>query len=233
MDAPETTPSTTAAPPVPLHERETWLFDLDNTMYPASINLFDEIDRRMCEFIADFLRLDHQAAYKIQKQYFREHGTSLKGLMNEHDMDPAPYLDYVHEVDMSRVPRNDRMNEALSALPGRKIVFTNASKPYAERVLDRLGVSHHIEAVFDIVDANYVPKPERAPYEQLIAQHAVDPAGTVMVEDVARNLIPAAEMGMTTVWVQTDRPWATVEGSSVTPDYQITDLGDWLHGIVS
>lgn len=153
--------------------------------------------------------------------------------MNEHNMDPGPYLDYVHKIDFSLIQPNGLLNDALTSLSGRKIVFTNATSPYAEKILDRLGVTHHIEAIFDIVDADYVPKPEPGPYQNLVDRHGVDPANAVMVEDVMRNLVPAAEMGMTTVWVHTDRPWAHVDASLVTPDYQIENLGSWLTEVVS
>jgi putative hydrolase of the HAD superfamily len=214
-----------------LGEDVTWVFDLDNTMYPASVNMFDQIDKRMCIFIADFLDIDHQSAYRVQKQYFREHGSSLKGLMDLHAMEPGPFLDYVHDIDVTCVSPNHQMGDALSSLPGRKFIYTNATTAHAQRVLGQLGVAHHIEAVFDIVDADFQPKPAPAPYQQLIAEQAIEPTRAVMVEDVARNLIPAAALGMTTVWVHSDRPWAGIEGSSFEPDFKITDLGDWLAAI--
>ena len=211
-----------------LRECDTWVFDLDNTLYPPSASMFDEIDRRMCAYIADYLKLDHAEAYKVQKRYFREHGTSLKGLMDNHDMDPAPYLDYVHAVSVDMVQPDPDLDRALHALPGRKVVFTNASARHAERVLDRLGVDHHMDGVFDIAAANYIPKPEPSVYRLLTETYEFDPANAVMVEDVARNLKPAAEMGMATVWVVTDRPWANAEAGDVEPDHTVTDLSGWL-----
>ena len=212
---------------------ESWIFDLDNTLYSSDANMFDQIDKRMCLYIARFLAIDVQEAYKIQKSYFREHGTTLRGLMDCHDMDPAPYLEYVHDIDVSVVPPDARLAAALERLPGRKFVFTNASAAHAERVLERLGVRELIDSIFDIVAAGYIPKPDHGPYNTLVTEAGIEPTRTVMVEDVARNLVPAAAMGMTTVWVATDRPWASIEGSDATPDYIIDDLTDWLTEVVA
>ena len=223
--------------PRALKDAPVWLFDLDNTLYPCSANLFDEIDRRMCRFVADFLKIDVAEAYKVQKSYFRQHGTTLKGLMDVHGMDPAHYLDYVHDIDMARLKRDARLDAALSRLPGRKIVFTNATVPYAERVLDKIGVAHHFEAIFDIVAARYIPKPDPSIYDDVVRRFGVVPHDAVMVEDVARNLIPAQALGMTTVWVETDRPWATSgakgEVEAVAADHKIKDLSGFLSGLTA
>ncbi|MEK9679467.1 MAG: pyrimidine 5'-nucleotidase [Rhodospirillaceae bacterium] len=207
---------------------ETWVFDLDNTLYPVELNLFDQIDKRMCGYIADYLQIDHAEAYKVQKSFFREHGTSLKGMMDVHDMDPGPYLDYVHDIDFDAVVPDARLDAALSVLKGRKVVFTNAATKYAERVLDRLGIRHHFDGVFDIVDADYRPKPDPAVYDKVVEVFDFDPANAIMVEDIARNLKPAAEMGMKTVWVMTDRPWAHTEAETANPDYHTNSLSAWL-----
>ena len=145
--------------PSKLKNFETWIFDLDNTLYPVSANLFDQIDERMCSYIANFLKTSEPEAHKVQKRYFQEHGTSLRGMMENHKMDPIPYLEYVHKIDLSAIIRDDQMEKALDKLPGRKIVFTNAAASYAEKVLERLGIAHHFEDVFDIVAANFIPKP--------------------------------------------------------------------------
>lgn len=216
-----------------LKDAPCWLFDLDNTLYPCTANLFDEIDRRMCRFIADYLKIEHAEAYKVQKSYFREHGTTLKGLMDRHGMEPDAYLEYVHDVDMSRLERDARLDAALGRLPGRKIIFTNATVPYAERVLEKLGIARHFEAIYDIAAAAYVPKPDPAVYDDLVRRHAVRPHETVMVEDVARNLVPARALGMTTVWVETDRPWARSDAEIVEVDHRTDDLAGFLHGITA
>jgi putative hydrolase of the HAD superfamily len=211
-----------------LKDAPCWLFDLDNTLYPCTANLFDEIDRRMCGFIADYLKIDHAEAYKVQKSYFRAHGTTLKGLMDKHGMDPAAYLEYVHDVDMARLVCDTRLDQALAKLPGRKIIFTNATVPYARRVLDCLGIARHFEAIYDIEAARYIPKPDPAIYDDVVRRFGVVPGEAVMVEDVPRNLVPAQALGMTTVLVETDRPWARAEADTVVPDHRTDDLGRFL-----
>ena len=218
--------------PQDVRDVDHWVFDLDNTLYPASANLFDQIDKKMCAYIADYLGLSHAEAYKVQKSYFREHGTSLRGMMENHHMDPGPYLDYVHEIDLSVIETDRRMNEALDRLPGRKVVFTNAATNYALNVLERLGIAHHFDGVFDIVDADYVPKPEPSVYDTVVERFGIDPTSAVMVEDIARNLRPAADLGMRTVWVMTDRPWAHAEAETANPDFRTTDLSAWLAEVV-
>mgnify|MGYP001422775601 CR=1 FL=1 len=214
-----------------LRKIETWIFDLDNTLYHVSANLFDQIDRRMCAYVADYLNIPAAEAYKVQKSFFREHGTTLRGMMNCHDMDPEPYLEYVHEIDFSPIQTDEKLANALAALPGRKFVFTNAATKYAGRVLERLGIAQHIEDVFDIVDAGYIPKPDPVVYAQFVDKYDIDPAGAVMVEDIARNLMPAAELGMKTVWVQTDRPWAHSDADLAEPDFTTDNLSTWLSGV--
>ena len=182
----------------------------------------------MCSYIADYLGLSHADAYKVQKSYFREHGTSLRGMMENHDMDPEPYLEDVHAIDLSALREDTQMNVALHQLPGQKVVFTNAAKNYAMNVLEKLGIRHHFSGVFDIVDADFMPKPEPAAYDAVISRFGIDPKSAVMVEDIARNLQPAADRSMKTVWVKTDRPWAYAEADNVIPDFTTTDLSAWL-----
>ena len=216
-----------------LKEAETWVFDLDNTLYPVTANLFDQIDRRMCSYIADYLDIPAPDAYKVQKSFFREHGTTLRGMMECHDMDPDPYLEYVHDVDMASINPDKKMINALDQLPGRKIVFTNAATNYAMRVMENLGITNHFEAIFDIVDAGYLPKPDPSVYTKFVERFDFDPTKAVMVEDIARNLVPAGDMGMATVWVQTDRPWAHAEAETINPDFTTSDLPDWLSQVVA
>src|SRR5215510_13999037 len=142
-------------PAATLMQAETWIFDLDNTLYPASCNLFAQVDKHIGEFIARLLRVDAAEAHRIQKQYFRDYGTSLRGLMVHHDVDPRDFLEFVHAVDVTPVQPSPALEQALGRLPGRKIVFTNGSEKHAENVMARLGVSHRFDAVFDIVAADY------------------------------------------------------------------------------
>ena len=212
---------------------EAWVFDLDNTLYPAKSNLFSQVDRRMTRFIADFLGLDSESAYRLQKSYLRAHGTTMRGLMDEHGMDPGPFLDFVHDIDLGPVAPDPVLDRALARLPGRKIVFTNGPSDHAFRVMDRLAVAHHFEAVFDIVEADYVPKPEPRAYAALVRRHRLTPERTVMVEDMARNLRPAAALGMTTVWVKNDRGFSAegADGDAAGIDHVTDDLARWLAGL--
>lgn len=220
--------------PLPQPEQvETWLFDLDNTLYPASCRLFDQIDRRMGVYIQKLLALGAEEARAVQKAYFRDHGTTLRGLMTLHDVDPEDYLGFVHDIDHSPVEPNRHLTEALERLPGRKLIFTNASVGHAEKVLDRLGIEGHFEAIFDIAHASYIPKPAEAPYDVLIERHEIDPARTVFFEDSARNLEPAAARGMTTVWVEHEAEWSGAGESD--PHYvhhRTRDLPAWLRGLL-
>ncbi len=216
-----------------LRQAEAWVFDLDNTLYPPSTNLFAQIDERMRAFIARFLDLDLDEAQRVQKTYFREYGTTLRGLMNRHGLDPGAFLDYVHAVDLSLVPPNPALGATLARLPGRKYIFTNASADHAGRITDRLGVTHHFDAVFDIIDADYVPKPEPRIYEALVQCHGLDPGKTVMIEDIARNLAPAAALGMTTVWLRNDSPVGVEGADGDHVHHVIDDLVAWLEDVVA
>jgi putative hydrolase of the HAD superfamily len=217
----------------PLLQAETWIFDLDNTLYPASCNLFAQVDKHIGEFIARLLKVDADEAYRIQKQYFRDYGTSLRGLMLHHQVEPHLFLEFVHAIDVSPVQPSPVLEQALGRLPGRKIVFTNGSAKHAENVMARLGVSHRFDAIFDIVAADYFPKPEPFVYDRLVRRHWIDPKRAVMVEDLAKNLLPAHDMGMTTVLVRTDEEWARdgIDGAHV---HHVTDdLVAWLDVLVS
>lgn len=183
---------------------------------------------RIKSFVAEFLQLELDEAFKVQKQYFREFGTTLRGLMERHDVDPTAYLDHVHDIDLTIVAADPALDKALENLPGRKIIFTNADLGHAERVLERIGIGRHFEAIFDIVDCDYVPKPDPTVYQALVTRFDIEPARTVMIEDMARNLKPAADMGMTTLWVRTDNDWGK-EGSDGEYVHHITDdLAAWL-----
>lgn len=208
-----------------------WIFDLDNTLYPVSANLFALIDARIGEYVRELLQCDAEEAHRIQKQYFHAHGTTLSGLMAEHSVDPRHYLDFVHDVDMDVLEANEALIEALARLPGRKLVFTNGDAPYATKVLDRLGLGTTFEAIHDIHATDYRPKPDPAAYHGLCAAFGLEPTESLFVEDMARNLKPAKAIGMTTVWID--------NGSEQTPDqdrsfidYTVSDLGRWLHEIL-
>ena len=211
---------------------EVWIFDLDNTLYPARCNLFDQIDRRMGAFIAALLEVDPVEARAVQKQYFHEHGSTLRGLMLEHGMEPRAFLDYVHDIDLTPVPPSPALDRALGRLKGRKLVFTNGSTRHAERVMGRLGITDHFEAVFDIAAADFLPKPDPIAYAKLVARFDIDPGVAAMVEDIPRNLKPAAALGMTTVWVPGTSPWSQAGPDDDHIDHVVPDLADWLTALV-
>jgi putative hydrolase of the HAD superfamily len=205
-----TTSSSTAIPLTgrALRDAETWIFDLDNTLYPAECNLFAQVQQRMGDFIATTFALDAAAAAEKRRYFFQTHGTTLRGLMVEHNIDPVAFLDYVHDIDLTALTALPALADALERLPGRKLIYTNGTVAHAERIMRHLGVDRHFEAVFDIVASGYVPKPEIAPYRTMLQKHGVRPEGAVMVEDMARNLKSAAALGMTTVWVPTTAAWS-------------------------
>jgi putative hydrolase of the HAD superfamily len=211
-----------------LLQAECWVFDLDNTLYSASTNVFTQVDEKMTRFISDFLDLNLEEAAKLRKAYYLEHGTTLSGLMKLHGLDPDPFLDFVHDIDLSTVSPDPALDGALSRLPGRKIIFTNGPTDHAYRVMDRLSIQHHFEAVFDIAEADYVPKPRPEAYDALIHQYRLKPGESVMVEDLARNLAPATALGMITVWIR--RPGnVDQDDTGDTPvDHIIDDLVPWL-----
>jgi putative hydrolase of the HAD superfamily len=213
----------------PFHDPDVWLFDLDNTLYPARCNLFAQIDVRIGRYISDWLKVTPEEARVVQKQYWRDHGTSMRGMMTLHGVDPTHYLDYVHDIDYSPVEANPGLEASLKALPGRKIIFTAGDVPHAERVMERLGVAHHFEAIFDIVAGEYWPKPHKQIYEKLVKQHNVDPRRAAFADDIAINLKPAADMGMRTVWIRTDE--SVKRAADVNLDHihhQTDDLATWL-----
>lgn len=187
---------------------ETWVFDLDNTLYPARSNLFVQVSARMTRFIQDRFELEAGPAKELQRDLFRRYGTTLRGLMTEHAVEPGTFLDFVHDIDVTPVDPSPRLDDLLARLPGRKLVFTNGSVPHAERVMARLGVARHFDSVFDIVAADYVPKPDPRPYARLVEVAGFAPAGAVMIEDMAKNLAPAAALGMRTVWLRSEHDWA-------------------------
>jgi putative hydrolase of the HAD superfamily len=215
-----------------IRRAETWIFDLDNTLYPASTNLFAQVDVRMRDFIANLLNLPADEARKLQKEYFHESGTTLRGLMTHHGIDPAPYLAYVHDIDVSAVQPSLRLRDALMGLEGKKYIFTNASNAHAKRVMDRLGVADCFEGIFDIVDAEYQPKPDPLIYDLFVQKFKIEPKKAVMVEDIARNLEPAANLGMNCVWIKTDTTWGKEGKGAAYIHYETDDLELWLHDLV-
>ncbi len=203
---------------------DCWIFDLDNTLYPAETNLFGQIDVRMREYISAALDLDGEAARQVQKSYFRQYGTTLRGMMVNHDADPFAFMDYVHDIDHSVLKPAPLLSRALAALPGRRLVFTNASTRHAQRVLERLGIENHFEAVFDIAASGFIPKPNDEAYDRLIDRHGVCADRAAFFEDSLANLAPAAARGMMTAWMRNGRDASVAAGV----DHVVDSLAPWL-----
>ncbi|WP_353226958.1 pyrimidine 5'-nucleotidase [Novosphingobium sp.] len=210
---------------------DCWIFDLDNTLYPSRVNLFSQIDVLMGRFIAELLGCDLDEARRVQKLYFHDHGTTLAGLMHYHAVNPREFLDYVHAVDMSVLADAPRLADRLMALPGRRLIFTNADATYAARALDALGIADCFEGVWDIHAMEYRPKPEMHAYAGLIAHFGIDPARAVFVEDTARNLPPAKAIGMQTVWIDMATEWGDRAKDDTAIDVQIDDMPTWLDAV--
>jgi putative hydrolase of the HAD superfamily len=183
---------------------DTWVFDLDNTLYPHHVNLWQQVDARIGEFVSAWLKVSAVEARTIQKDYYRRYGTTMRGMMTEHGVRADDYLAYVHQIDHSPLEHNPAMGAAIARLPGRKLILTNGSTDHADKVLARLGLADHFEAVFDIIAAELEPKPALQTYQKFVRLHRVDPANSAMFEDLARNLVVPHELGMTTVLVVPD-----------------------------
>ena len=162
--------------PRPFTHIDTWVFDLDNTLYPHHVNLWQQVDARIGEFISAFLKISAEEARVIQKDYYRRYGTSMRGMMTEHGVHADDYLAYVHKIDHSPLEPNPAMGAAIAKLPGRKLILTNGSTDHAGAVLERLGITQHFEAVFDIIAAELEPKPAPQTYDKFLRVHGVDPA---------------------------------------------------------
>ena len=183
---------------------DTWVFDLDNTLYPHHVNLWQQVDARIGEFIGAYLKVSPEQARIIQKDYYRRYGTTMRGMMTEHGVRADDYLAYVHKIDHSPLEPNPAMGAAITKLPGRKLILTNGSVDHVDAVLSRLGLAGHFDGVFDIIAADLEPKPAPQTYQKFLRDHAVDPAKSAMFEDLARNLVVPHRLGMTTVLVVPD-----------------------------
>jgi putative hydrolase of the HAD superfamily len=217
------------------HVRD-WIFDLDNTLYPADCGIFARIDRRMTEFVSQHLCLPMAAAKQVQKDLYRAHGTTLNGLIVRHGIDPELYLEYVHDIDLSDLVPDHGLSRAIERLPGRRFVFTNGCRNHAGRILARLGLTGLFDAVWDIRTIEFVPKPDARAYDTVIAQAAIAPAKAAMFDDIIRNLAAARALGMTTVWLNSNSEFAR-QGPEIpvapneVVDHETTNLADFLHSI--
>jgi putative hydrolase of the HAD superfamily len=213
-----------------------WIFDLDNTLYPSSCDLFREISGRMTLYLHRLLDIPMEKARELQKAYYRDHGTTLNGLMKIHNVDAEDYLDFVHDIDLGALQNDPAMAASIAKLPGRKFVFTNGCVKHAGRVLGRLGLHAHFDEVWDIRTIGFLPKPAAAAYRTVLARAGSDGRDAAMFEDIARNLVEAHQLGMTTVWLKNGSEWsdqgpAHPVAQSHHIDYETDDLPAFLHSI--
>ena len=205
-----------------------WLFDLDNTLYSGKTKVFEQIDKKMSKYISDKLKVSIKEAKKIQKNYFYEYNTTLNGLIKNHKIDANEFLEYVHDIDINFLGKDLELAKEIEKLDGKKIIFTNGSRKHAINVTTKIGIDHLFDDIFDIMDSNFVPKPSIEPYKKLVKKHKIDPKLSVFVEDIARNLKPAYEMGMKTVWIKNDEPWAKKYSDDKFVNYKISNLAEFL-----
>jgi putative hydrolase of the HAD superfamily len=202
-ETPMTSPDPTRSPARGFSAVETWVFDLDNTLYPHHL-LWQNIDDRIRQYVSDFLRITKEDAFRVQKDYYKRYGTTMRGMMTEHGINPDEYLEFVHEIDHSPLEPNPALGAAIESLPGRKLILTNGTRKHAEAVMKKLEIDRHFEDVFDIAAANLDPKPLPQVYDRFLHKHGVDPKRAAMFEDLARNLEVPYALGMTTVLVVPD-----------------------------
>lgn len=193
--------------PTALRDISTWIFDLDNTLYSADSNLFPQIHERMGLYLMDYFKIDRQAAHEMRFHYFKKYGTTMRGMMTEHNIDPHDFMEYVHNVELDDIGPCPKISALFKKLPGRKFIFTNADHRHANRILNHLQLRDHFEAIFDIADGDFVCKPETGPYETLLKRYNLNASECCMIDDMQVNLKAAADLGMTTVWMRHEAEW--------------------------
>jgi len=208
-----------------------WIFDLDNTLYSGDTKVFDQVDKKMSKYISNKLNVSIDEAKKIQKNYFHEYNTTLNGMIKNHKINANEFLEYVHDIDIDFLKKDQLLGEELKKLKGKKIIFTNGSRKHALNVTKKIGINEHFDDIFDIVDSEFIPKPSIEPYKKLIEKHKIDPKLCVLVEDIARNLKPAYEMGMKTIWIENNEPWAKKFSDSHFVNYKTNNLTEFLKKI--
>ena len=208
-----------------------WLFDLDNTLYSGDTKVFDQVDKKMSAFISEKLKISIEEAKKIQKNYFHEYNTTLNGMIKNHNIDANEFLEFVHNVDLNFLKKDLELQNQLTRLVGKKYIFTNGSKAHADNVTKRIGIEKLFDGVFDIVNSGFIPKPSIEPYKKIIQKYGIDPEYCIFIEYIARNLKPAHELGMKTVWIKNDEPWAAEFSNENFINYKTDNLSDFLRRI--
>ena len=208
-----------------------WLFDLDNTLYSGDTKVFDQVDKKMSKFISEKLKVSEEEAKKIQKNYFHEYNTTLNGMIKNHDIDATEFLEFVHDVNLDFLKKDEFLGNQINKLNGKKIIFTNGSKAHAANVTEKIGIDKLFDGVFDIVESDFYPKPSIEPYKKIIENYNIEPEYCIFFEDIARNLKPAHELGMKTVWIENDEPWAAKYSDSEFINYKTKNLANFLKEI--
>ena len=212
---------------------DTWIFDLDNTLYSADSGIFQQVHDLMGKFVSKYLNIEIKKANEIQRKYYKQHGTTLRGMMDNHGVDPEYFLKEVHKLDYSIVDSNKKLNEEIKKLKGRKIVYTNANLQHALDVLDRIELSNFFDNIFDIKMAKYIPKPELQPYEQIIKDFNLNPSRSAMFDDIAKNLVPAKKVGFTSIWIDVgyENFSDDIKASKEYLDFKTKDLSVFLEKV--
>jgi len=208
-----------------------WLFDLDNTLYSGDTKVFDQVDKKMSKFISEKLNVSLEEAKKIQKNYFHEYNTTLNGMIKNHDINANEFLEFVHDVDLEFLKEDEPLKTEIEKLKGKKIIFTNGSRAHASNVTSRIGIEQLFDGVFDIVDSDFYPKPSIEPYKKIIENYKIIPEYCIFFEDIARNLKPAYELGMKTVWIENNEPWAAKYSDEEFVNYKTGSLTKFLKEI--
>ena len=205
-----------------------WLFDLDNTLYSGKTKVFEQVDKKMSQYISAKLNVDIKEAKEIQKNYFYQYNTTLNGMIKNHKINADEFLDFVHDINVDFLKKDFKLAEELKKLDGKKIIFTNGSRKHAINITERIGIDQYFDDIFDIVDSEFIPKPAVEPYKKLVEKHNIDPNLCVFIEDIARNLKPAYEMGMKTVWIINDERWAKEFSDGNFINYKTNNLSEFL-----
>ena len=208
-----------------------WIFDLDNTLYSGQTEVFSEVDKKMSAFISKKMNVDLIKAKEIQKKYFYEYGTTLSGLMKQDSIDPHEFLEFVHDIDISWLPKDLKLKDELIKIKEKKFIFTNGSHAHVENVTKQLGIDGLFDGAFDIVDANFVPKPHIDPYKKIIDKFKIEPKKSILIEDIAHNLEQAKNLGMKTCWLENEEAFAKKDADKPYIDYKIKNLPSFLQEI--
>ena len=207
------------------------LFDCDGVLYSDLEGVFGQVSKKMTEYISRKLNLDSEEAKRIQKSYFHEYNTTLNGMIKNHKINAHEFLEFVHDIDLNFLKEDKPLRDEISKIKGKKIIFTNGSKAHANNVTKRIGINNLFDGVFDIVDADFIPKPSKEAYKKIVEKFQIEPQYCIFIEDIARNLKPAYDLGMKTVWIKNNEPWAAEYSDSNFINYKIGDLTNFLKEI--